>query len=115
MKKNVLYLIILASILMLVGWTQTGDVTDTQESIVIVSSSYPRMEVPDYPADGKFFSEMYLGHAPSGAHFEALDYRLDAEFFNEWYQDSLRLTPERGIPDYPLDGKLFLDQYVAQP
>jgi hypothetical protein len=115
MKKNVLYLIILASILMLVGWTQIGSELDSQESMVIVSASYPRIEIPDYPADGKLFNDSFIIDVPSSARFEALDYRLDAEFFNEWYRDESMSVSQQEIPDYPLDAKLYMELYVETP
>ena len=52
MKKNVLYIIILSAILVLVGWTQIGKALTTQESKAVVSVSNPRVDAPDYLADG---------------------------------------------------------------
>jgi hypothetical protein len=115
MKKNILYLIIISSILMLVGWTTIGSELKTQELNVVVSESNPRVEVPDYPLDGKFFTDTYRKNVPSSTSLDAPDYRLDAEFFNDWYQDVSKWLPNKKIPDYPLDGKLFLDQYIDLP
>ena len=112
MKKTVLYLIILSSILMLVSWTQIGKALDTQESIAVVSVSNLRVEVPDYPLDGKFFNDTYLEGVPSGTRLKALDYSADAVFFKEWYRDDSILRQNMGIPDYPLDGKFFVDHYA---
>jgi hypothetical protein len=114
MKKKVLVLRRVTALLLLVGWSQIGKALATQETNTVVIAN-PRLEVPDYPADGKLFNDLYRSNKPSGIIQEAPDYRLDAEFFSEWYRDGSRSSQNQGIPDYPLDGKVFVDHYTVLP
>ena len=113
MKKKVLYLIVIISaILLLVSWTNLGNVFDSQESMANVSGSYPRSEAPDFFADGKFFNDMYSQNVTTISRSWAADYPADAKIFYEAYLNSSLSGETVEIPDYPLDGKLFTEQYV---
>ena len=115
MKKNVLYLIIIVSaVLMLAGWTNVGQFLDTHEPQAVVSVAIPRSKAPDYFADGKLFTDVYLQNAPAGVRQVVPDNQLDAEFFNAWYQDASMVHHNARVPDYPLDGKLFSDMYSGK-
>jgi hypothetical protein len=115
MKKKVLLITIISAILLLVGGAQIGRALATPDSKPMIAASYPKVNVPDYPADGKLFSEMYQKNTPFELHREAPDYRLDAEFYNDWYRIVSDGTQNQWVPDYPLDAQVFVDHYTASP
>jgi hypothetical protein len=138
MNKNILFLVILTST-MLVGWSPFVEVTDTYDPSDVVSGSqlvaegpdFPldgrffedlyvtrsdmgmRIDLPDYREDGKVFVDMFLSANASGVRLEFVDYPADAKVFNEAYLNTSVLDGNPDYPDYPLDGKIFDEFFSA--
>lgn len=107
MKKIGSILFTLSAILMLVGWSQAGRLSEENQGGESVSVSHPRIEVPDYPLDAGLFAAEYGSVSGTAARNAERDDRKDGSIFYEFYLQAERAVTRLSIPDYPLDGEFY--------
>jgi hypothetical protein len=129
MRRNLIITILASSLIGLVAWSQFSGVPESVESIDLAESAYERLEIPDFPADGRLYAEEFIPVTGINDSVEVADEIVAAAELSEG-EGSLEFPAGRGLYaeefliaaaelgegagslEFPTGGDLYAEEFV---
>jgi hypothetical protein len=112
MKKNASLIILLAAgVLGLGTWSRLTLASKPAESAPGTLSIAPLPGEPDFPLDGRVYSDRYASLSGGLDIREQIDDLEDGKVFHQFYAKANASSNRRAIPDYPSDGIIFQAEF----
>jgi hypothetical protein len=102
MRRNLIITILASSLIGLVAWSQFSGVPESVESIDLAESAYERLEIPDFPADGRLYAEEFIPVTGMNDSVEVADEIIAAAELGEG----------AGSLEFPEGGGLYAEEFL---